>query len=80
MSSVVVVLASSVLLTVQNVVLTGALSGRVTDQSGAVMTGASVVVQNLGTSVNNLPRQTIPDFTGFWHSRRDPIPSQWRYN
>ena len=50
-SSVVVVLASSVLLTAQNVVLTGALSGRVTDQSGAVVTGASVVVQNLGTSV-----------------------------
>lgn len=51
MSSVVVVLASSVLLTAQNVVLTGALSGGVTDQSGAVVTGASVVVQNLGTSV-----------------------------
>ena len=50
-SSVVVVLASSVLLTAQNVVLTGALSGRVTDQSGAVVTGASVVVRNLGTSV-----------------------------
>jgi len=50
-SSVVVVLASSVLLTAQNVVLTGALSGRVTDQSGAVVTGASVVVKNLGTSV-----------------------------
>ena len=50
-SSVVVAVASSVLLTAQNVVLTGALSGRVTDQSGAVVTGASVVVQNLGTSV-----------------------------
>jgi hypothetical protein len=46
-SSVVVALASSLLLTAQNVVLTGALTGRVTDQSGAVVTGASVVVQNV---------------------------------
>ena len=46
-SSVVVALAGSLLLTAQNVVLTGALTGRVTDQSGAVVTGASVVVQNV---------------------------------
>jgi len=38
-------------LSAQNVVLTGALSGRVTDQSGAVVPGASVVVQNLETGV-----------------------------
>ncbi len=49
--NVLVVLASCVLLTAQNVVLTGALSGRATDQSGAVVPGASVVVQNIETGV-----------------------------
>jgi hypothetical protein len=48
---VVVLLASCGLLTAQNVVLTGALSGRVTDQSGAAVPGASVAVQNLETGV-----------------------------
>jgi hypothetical protein len=42
---------SCVLLTAQNVVLMGALGGRVTDQSGAVVPGASVVVRNLATGV-----------------------------
>jgi hypothetical protein len=45
------VLASLLQLPAQNVVLTGALSGRVTDQSGAVVRGASVVVRNLATGV-----------------------------
>src|SRR6202451_212638 len=49
--SVLVVLASCILLTAQNVVLTGALGGRVTDQSGAVVPRASVVVRNLQTGV-----------------------------
>jgi len=35
----------------QNVVLTGALSGTITDQSGAIVPGASVVVRNLATGV-----------------------------
>lgn len=35
----------------QNVVLTGSLSGSVTDPSGAVVTGAEVVVRNLATGV-----------------------------
>jgi hypothetical protein len=48
---VLVALASCMLLTAQNVVLTGALSGRATDQSGAVVPGASVIVQNLDTGV-----------------------------
>ncbi|MGA7623582.1 MAG: carboxypeptidase-like regulatory domain-containing protein, partial [Candidatus Acidiferrales bacterium] len=48
---VLVVLANCVLLGAQNVVLTGALSGRVTDQSGAMVPGASVLVQNLATGV-----------------------------
>ena len=35
----------------QNVVLTGAISGRITDASGAVVPGASLVLQNLGTGI-----------------------------
>jgi hypothetical protein len=46
-----VVLASCGLLTAQNVVLTGALNGLVSDQSGAVVPGAAVVVENLATGV-----------------------------
>jgi len=44
-------LAGCALLGAQNVVLTGALGGRITDQSGAVIPGTSVVVQNLATGV-----------------------------
>ena len=46
------VLAGMAQLSAQNVVLTGALSGRVTDQSGAVVAGASLAVQNLQTGVS----------------------------
>jgi hypothetical protein len=45
------VLASMLPLRAQNVVLTGAIGGRVTDSSGAVVSGASVVVRNLATGV-----------------------------
>jgi len=38
-------------LSAQNVVLTGAISGRVTDASGAVVSGASLILQNLNTGV-----------------------------
>jgi hypothetical protein len=48
---VLVMLASCVLLSAQNVVLTGSLGGRVTDQSGAVVPGTSVIVRNLATGV-----------------------------
>ena len=46
-----VILANCLMLAAQNVVLTGALSGRVTDRSGAVVPGVSVVVRNLATGV-----------------------------
>jgi len=48
---ILMVLASCVSMTAQNVVLTGSLSGRITDSSGAVVPGASVVVRNLATGV-----------------------------
>jgi len=50
-STMLAMLTSSVWLSAQNVVSTGLLSGRVSDQSGAVVPGASVVVQNLATGV-----------------------------
>jgi hypothetical protein len=50
-STVLIVLTSCVSLSAQNVVLTGSIGGRVTDPSGAVVPGASVVVQNLATGV-----------------------------
>jgi hypothetical protein len=40
-----------VFLTAQNSVLTGAIRGRVTDQSGAIAPGVSVLVRNLATGV-----------------------------
>jgi hypothetical protein len=48
---VLIVLAGCALLTAQNVVLTGGLGGRITDQTGAVAPGASVVARNLATGV-----------------------------
>jgi hypothetical protein len=45
------VVASMLQLPAQNVVLTGGLGGRITDQSGAVVPGAAAVVRNLATGV-----------------------------
>jgi len=49
--SALAVLASCGSLSAQSVVMTGSLTGRATDQSGAVAPGASVVAQNLATGV-----------------------------
>jgi hypothetical protein len=46
-----VLLTTSLLLSAQNVVLTGSLGGSVTDPSGALVSGAEVVVRNLATGV-----------------------------
>ncbi|MFY9977195.1 MAG: TonB-dependent receptor, partial [Candidatus Sulfotelmatobacter sp.] len=51
------VFASIIQLPAQNVVLTGAISGRVTDQARAVVPGASVVLRNLETGVEE-PAET----------------------
>ena len=51
-ASVVAVVSSCALLTAQTAVLTGALSGRATDESGAVVPGAAIVVENVETGVS----------------------------
>jgi hypothetical protein len=56
-------LASCVLAPAQNVVLTGALTGRLTDQSGAIVVGASMVLRNLGTGVE---QSTTSNRTGLY--------------
>ncbi len=61
--SFLVIFVSCVLLTAQNVVLTGAFSGRITDQSGAVVGGASVILKNLETGVK---LSTATNHTGIY--------------
>jgi hypothetical protein len=51
LSAILLAFAGSVSLFAQNVVLTGSISGRITDPSGAVVRGATVTVRNLGTAV-----------------------------
>jgi hypothetical protein len=46
-----VLIASCISLTAQNVVSTGSVGGRITDLSGAVVPGATVVVRSLATGV-----------------------------
>jgi hypothetical protein len=53
----------SLLSSAQNVVLTGSLSGRVSDASAAVVPGASVVVTNLATGV---PQSTVTNRAGLY--------------
>jgi hypothetical protein len=60
---VAVVLASCGLVTAQNAILTGSLRGRVTDQSGAVVPRASVVMQSLATG---LQESTETDRAGLY--------------
>jgi hypothetical protein len=50
---------SCALLSAQNVVLTGSLGGRVTDPSGSVVRGASVVVQSLARTCASSSRGNL---------------------
>jgi hypothetical protein len=63
--AVCIVLACTPLLTGQNVVLSGAASGRVTDQSGAVVPSASVVMKNLATGVEQTAQTNQTGFYSF---------------
>lgn len=58
----------------QNVVLAGSLSGRVTDQSGAVVAGAMVVARNLDTGVK---QSTQTSHTGIY---RFPVLTPGSYS
>jgi Carboxypeptidase regulatory-like domain len=49
-------LGSGAICSAQNVVLTGAIGGRVTDASGAVIPGARLVLRNLGSGVEQSTR------------------------
>jgi len=64
-AGVFIVLMNCASLSAQNVVLTGSLSGRVSDQSGAVVPGASVVVQNLATGVQQSAKTNRAGLYGF---------------
>jgi len=47
------VLLSGLQVQAQNVVLTGAIGGRVTDQTGAIVPGATILVRNLATGLQH---------------------------
>ncbi len=51
--AVLFVLSSLLQLPAQNVVLTGAIGGRVTDQTGAIVPGATILVRNLATGLQH---------------------------
>jgi hypothetical protein len=51
--AVLFVLSSVLQLRAQNVVLTGAIGGRVTDQTGAIVPGATILVRNLATGLQH---------------------------
>ncbi len=61
--SFLVVILGCMSLAGQNAILTGALSGRITDQSDAVVSGASVVVQNLE---NGIKQSTSTNHSGLY--------------
>ncbi|MGC1434815.1 MAG: carboxypeptidase regulatory-like domain-containing protein, partial [Terriglobales bacterium] len=61
--SVLAGLVSCALLIAQNVVMTGSLGGRVTDPSGAVVPGASVIARNLATGVE---QSAVTNHTGLY--------------
>jgi hypothetical protein len=57
------VVASTLQSPAQNVILTGAIGGRVTDQSRALVPGASVVLRNLATG---LEQSTVSNHAGLY--------------
>jgi hypothetical protein len=57
------VLATMLELAAQNVVLSGAIGGRVTDQAGAVVPGASLVLRNLAT---DLQQSAVTNHAGLY--------------
>ncbi len=57
------VLASALLLPAQNAVLTGAIGGRVADKTGAVVPGATLLVRNLATGVQ---QSAVTDHAGLY--------------
>jgi hypothetical protein len=57
-------LASVLQIAAQNVVLRGAIGGRVTDQTGAAVAGTSVVVRNLATG---LQQSTVTNHYGLYN-------------
>ena len=61
--SALLVSASMLQLSAQNVVLSGAIAGRVTDQTGAVMPGASVEARNLATGFQ---QSTVTNHAGIY--------------
>ena len=61
--SAVFVLANILQVPAQNAVLTGAIGGRVTDKTGAIVPGASVAVRNLGTG---LQQSAVTDRAGLY--------------
>jgi hypothetical protein len=57
------VLVAAILLTAQNVVLNGAIGGRVTDASGALVSGATITLRNLATGIR---QSTESSHAGFY--------------
>ncbi len=57
------VLASMLQLPAQNAVLTGAIGGRITDKTGAIVPGVSVEVRNLATGV---PQSAVTNHAGIY--------------
>jgi len=63
LSFLMVAMSGCAILLAQNVVLSGGISGRVTDPSGAALPGCKITVRNLGTGVES---STVSDRSGLY--------------